>query len=139
MEAIVQWQQWGEDYRTKVIRYRFLLTTKRDLGIKPLNKVPETDIRHYPEIPFLRILNYDEAKVFLENLPDHRLEALVDHITVVTSSDWVFRTLSTRIKEFEWEIRNKGKKLPRKGGAIDPDFCTTRTTNRRSNHLSDKY
>ena len=137
-EAMVLWQQWNEDYRTKVIRYRFLLATKRQMKIEPLNKVPETAIRQYPNIPFLRILGSDEAKVFLENLPDDRLEALVDHILVVTSSDWVFRTLSTRIKEYEWEIRNKDKK-PRKGGAIDPNFRSNRPSNRRSNHINDMY
>ena len=129
--AIVLWRRLAEDYRTKVIRYRFLLATKKTLGIKPYNRVPEPDIRSYPDIPFLRILGEAEAAEFLHNLPDHRLMALIRRIEHVTASDYAFCTLSARIVDYEWEIEHYGQPRPRKGGALDPDFHTPRCGVRR--------
>lgn len=129
--AIVLWRRLAEDYRIKVIRYRFLLATKKELRIKPYKPVPEPDIRRYPDIPFLRILGEAEAAEFLHNLPDHQLMALIREIEDMVAFDNVFRTLSARNLDYEWEIGHHGKPRPRKGGALDPDFHTPRCGVRR--------
>ena len=126
------WRRYGEDYRTKVIRYRFLLDAKRAFKLFPLCAISESDIKNYPQIPFLRIIWEDEAQAFLANLPVHRLSALVDRIEYVVDFDYTYCSLTNRIQEYERQIRHRNDK--RCIYAMNPDCCTAFGANRRRTH-----
>ncbi len=130
--AMELWRRYGEDYRTKVIRYRFLLDAKRAFKLFPLCAISESDIKNYPQIPFLRIIWEDEAQAFLANLPVHRLSALVDRIEYVVDFDYTYCSLTNRIQEYERQIRHRNDK--RCIYAMNPDCCTAFGANRRRTH-----
>ena len=130
--AMELWRRYGEDYRTKVIRYRFLLGAKRAFKLFPLRSISEADIKNYPQIPFLRIIWEDEAQAFLAGLPVHRLSALVDRIEYVVDFDYTYCSLTSRIQEYERQIRHRNDK--RCVYAMNPDCCTTFGANRRRTH-----
>lgn len=132
-KAMYLWEQLAEDYRIKVIKYRFLVSTKKEKGILPLKKMLESDVQNYPSIPFFRILSEDEAKFFLKNLPDQELEHLITYILNVIQFDFTYRTMSSRICDYEWEIEHQHYKKPTYM-AIDPDRCLFRNGTKRSSH-----
>ena len=119
LRAIELWSIYGPRYATNVDTYKFLLQQKRDLRIKPLSKIPEHIIREYPDIPFLKLRKLDDAKAYLEKLSVVNAAMLVHHIEYVVEYDHAYRTVSNRISEFEYQVKNHGKR--KTGYGVDPN------------------
>ena len=124
LKVMYLWQNLAEDYRTKVIKYRFLAATKKEMGIKPLHKVKEEDIKSYPNIPFFKILDASEAKYFLGRLRNHELSSLLQKIENMIRYNHSYCTLTARIYDFEREIEQKcnGKSYV---FGMDPSRCSS--------------
>ena len=132
-KAMNLWLKLGEDYRTKVGRYRDLYDIKKAKNIRPLRKVSEEIIREYPSIPFLKIIEQKDAESFIKNLPDHELEPLIKEIEAMVETNCAFRTLTARIADFEKQIeRHSRGKYYSTYMSIDPDRVIPSTGRRSS-------
>lgn len=119
MRAMELWQIYGASYSTCLNSYTALLQRKRDLKIRPLGKLPEGVLREFPEISFLKIREPSEAEAYLRKLDDVSARRLIDHIEYVVEYDYSYRTVTNRVKEFEYQVKYHGQKNPY---AMDPGF-----------------
>ena len=60
--------------------------------------------------------------MFLAELSDSKLKALVDYVENVIQFNYAFRTLTARVTDYEWEIDHHGRKMSRYA-MISPDIC----------------
>ena len=131
--ALELWEIYGPRYATNVATYRALLERRRELGIKPLNKLPQIVLQEYPDIPFLKIDSQAEAREYVKKLREHERLQLVHRIEYMVSYDYSYRTISTRVTEFEYQVRHHGE---RRHG-IDPDSIS-RQSRGRNRRVDDK-
>ena len=124
--AMELWAIYGPRYATNIATYRALLERKRELGIKPLSKLPQNVLQEYPDIPFLKIDNPTEAKAYLDKLREHERRRLVHRIEYMVDYDYSYRTISTRVTEFEYQVKHYGE---RRHG-VDPDSIGGRNRGR---------
>ena len=108
--AMELWQIYGANYSTCLNSYKALLQRKRDLKIKPLGKIPECVLKEFPEMPFLKIKKPGEAEAYLRKLDDIGVRRLIHRIEYMVEYDHSYRTVSNRVKEFEYQVKNHGKK-----------------------------
>ena len=108
--AMELWQIYGANYSTCLDSYMALLERKRGLKIRPLGKIPECVLREFPEIPFLKIRKSSEAEAYLRKLDDIGVRRLIHRIEYMVEYDHSYRTVSNRVKEFEYQVKNHGKK-----------------------------
>ena len=116
--AMDLWKIYGEKYRTNVQRYKELLAKKRELKIYPLNALKKRILNAYPEIPFLRIEDKDEALAFLEVMRASQIKRLIEYIEYVVEYDYAYCTINSRIVDYDFEIRHRNDR--RSPLAIDP-------------------
>lgn len=90
--GMIIWRECAEDYRTLIIKYLFLIEEKRKKKLPP-KRVPKAALEDYPIIPFLRILEEDEAKFVLESMSTYELRMAVEDIDFTLASDYSFRTI----------------------------------------------
>lgn len=118
--AIELWRKHGEEYRTLLNEYEDLLLQKRMLGISPLNKIKNSILKEYPEIPFLEITDEEEAEDFLLNTEERDLVDIVIAINLFVGSH-VYISLKAHLIDYRYEIRNHNR--PKFVFGVDPDRC----------------
>lgn len=108
------------DYRTAVIEYRFLLAEKREKKL-PLHKLSEKVLAEIPEIPFLRELDDDSARAYLDACSITELKALLYDLENLQCS-YAWNTLHSRIVDYRYELDHYGEK--HSSLMVDPDACS---------------
>ena len=114
------WEKYNEEYRTILKDYERLLAKKRELNIKPLNKIKESSLREFPIINFLYIDNESKAEEYLLNLTERRLCELMGDIDLYVDSK-LRRDLRAKIFDYRYEIRNRF--IPKSQYAMSPEAC----------------
>ena len=107
--AMSMWYRFNEAYKTRPIRYQKLLEQKIALKILPLRKIKDTDLRAYPDIPFLKTATEDEAENFLLNCTSLQISIIIHSIEML-SINYTFNTMGTFIKDAEYLISSHGKR-----------------------------
>ena len=120
--ALELWAIYNPRYSTNVDTYLALLQRKRDLRIKPLSKIPESVLKEYPDIPFLKLKNLGKAQAYLKKLNASEIRALIRRIEYVVEYDYAYRTVSNRIGEFEYQVKHHC--VRRSGYGVDPNSIT---------------
>ena len=107
-EALEFWQCYAADYREIPHRYQALLEKKRELGIKPLNKLSVSDLRGYPKIPFLDILEESEALAQIDLwVASGVLRHMIDKIKAELTSSYSYNTMKSWVRDSSWLITKK--------------------------------
>ena len=130
--ALELWVIYNPRYSTNVDTYLALLQRKRDLGIKPLRKIPEYILKEYPDIPYLKLETLGEAQAYLGKLNAGELTKLIHHIEYIVCYDHAYRTVSERVVEFQYQVDHYSQ---RSAYGIDPDSISSRRRGR--NHKMD--
>lgn len=128
--AMELWGIYNAIYSTAVESYRALLERKRELKIRPLNKIPDHILREYPDIPFLKIGKPDEAQAYLEKLNVAEVSMIIHHIEYMIEYDHAYRTVTNRVREYEYQIKYHHQKNPY---AVDPSCVSVKGLRNRSN------
>ena len=124
------WRIYGAVYSTAVKTYRALLERKRELKITPLNRIPEYVLKEYPDIKFLKICKSEEAEIYLMSLDALSIDEIIHQISYMVEYDYAYRTVTNRVKEYEYQIKHHGKKT---GYGVDPDSIGRKGLRNRSN------
>lgn len=123
---------YGPKFVTNLESYRALLKRKRELGIKPISRIPKEVLEQYPKIPFFQ-MDDEEAQEYVSELSVSELKNLIADIREVLELNHSYHTVSNRVKEYSWQIRNHGCA---KGFGINPD--TVRGGRGRKGHCRKK-
>lgn len=105
-DAMYLWGLHGKKYRTLVSEYNELLDRKRELGIA-LQRISEKELKNFPEIEFLYIEGEVEAKEYLADRSPKEISRLCREITNMVETDYVYRTLCSKVEDFRAQIRKK--------------------------------
>ena len=97
--GLALWQQNAERYRTSPTKYTFLYHFCR--GRKKRYFIAKNVLKTYPELPFLRLLHLDEARAYLESLPDGTLEGEILRLEDVLHIGYVYNTMLARVIDME--------------------------------------
>lgn len=126
-QIMVLWKENAVDYRTLPLRYRFLLKERKKGNLKlrynnkfySVNYVRPGVLREYPEIPFLRILDEETARISLSDLNLGRLVRRLRQLNNLTANcayrtlkDWVadanyILNMKLRLKAARQSLRSK--------------------------------
>lgn len=123
LRAMELWRIYGAVYSTAVKTYRALLERKRELKITPLNRIPEYVLKEYPDIKFLKICKSEEAEIYLMSLDALSIDEIIHQISYMVEYDYAYRTVTNRVKEYEYQIRHHGE---RTNFGLNPDCIGTR-------------
>lgn len=99
------WRQHAKTYRILPIKYRFLVSAKKELKIKARPFSKEV-LKDYPSIRFFDILGEDDARWFLKNKPTALIRVIVDKAERTVSEDYVYRSLLSWVKEAMYIIEH---------------------------------
>lgn len=130
-EAMLLWEKHHDDYQSLREDYRNLLSQKRALGIRPLHKLKESELREWIEVPFLALHSRVEAEQYLSVLSEREIKNVISEIAVLRDS-YIWNTLRARVIDFDYEIIKF--MYPKATFAVDPDgissrYYSNRTTN----------
>lgn len=124
--AMYMWHKYAAEYRTRVIKYRFYVSWKRELGISPIRAIKESSIAEYPKNSFLSILSEDEARYILTISSTSHIEKIIEDIERILNTDYTYVTLGTKIADFTYEVQHYGQEKPSLG--YDPRYPSKSTT-----------
>ncbi len=122
-EAMLLWEKHHGDYQSLREDYRELLLQKRALGIRPLHKLKESELREWIEVPFLALHSRAEAEQYLSVLSEREIKNVISVIAVLRDS-YIWNTLKARVIDFEYEIIKFMH--PKATFAVDPDGISSR-------------
>lgn len=125
-DAMKMWRLYAVQYRTLIIKYKILATIKRQENIRSdalASFVSKSQLREYPDIEFLRILEAESAREYLLDLSRPELEALVREMKSFVGS-YLRATLESRVVDFQKQIERKDNNYSIY--AIDPGACKGR-------------
>ena len=105
-DAMYLWGLHSKRYQTLLDEYNALLEKKKELSL-PLKKIKEKDLANYPEIEFLNITSADEAKEYLLDKNPKEIAFICKQIEDMVQTNYVYRTLVSKIDDFSAEIRKK--------------------------------
>ena len=105
-DAMYLWGLHGKKYRNLLSEYNRLLEQKRALKLA-LRGISKKDLDEFPEIEFLYIEGEVEAKEYLESKTPKEISRLCEEITNMVQTNYVYRTLCSKIDDFAAEIRKK--------------------------------
>lgn len=105
-DAMYLWNLHGERYRNLVSEYNRLLDRKRELGMA-LHCISKKDLANYPEIEFLYIEDEVLAEEYLGDKTPKQISFLCREIENMVQTNYVYRTLCSRVDDFTAEIRKK--------------------------------
>lgn len=129
------WRLSAERYRTIVERYEQLYAEVRRLRLtghgKAISKRVKDDL---PRVRLFERVSEDEALLFLSCLNCLQLKRVLDEALMALDS-YEYRTISTRVSEYGYKVRNAGRGRGTFTLAMDPDY-TTRGRSRRSRRYS---
>lgn len=115
-KALDSWRTHAAEYRNLLPRYQSLLAKKRWLkdherGYKsmPLRKINKTLLEEFVKIPFFDIETEDEALDYIYELDYSELSCLLSTINNALE-DRAYRTIRSRIGDYEYEIKNFKRK-----------------------------
>lgn len=129
------WGLYNASYVTAMNIYRALLQCKRDLRIRSLSVIPEGILREYPDIHFLKIREESKAQAYLESLDVVGIEKVIHAIEYMVEYDYAYRTVTNRVREYEYQIKHRGKKT---GYGVDPDSVGRKGLRNRSSGRNTK-
>ncbi len=149
IKALGLWDKYNIEYRTIIEDYDFYLRIKKELGIKPVNKLSSDELADFPVVSFLVLSLSSDAKQFLFDLcfaPEKlaltkeerkflfdlsepsedqevfRLKKLIDFININYVDNGLICNLRTRISDYKRQIRYSDVSCSKFG--YDPDRCT---------------
>ncbi len=117
-EAMLLWERHYERYQTLIPEYEELLKRKRELKVYPLNKIRQSDLDRWPDIPLLRFETEEAAENYLLDLTERELSRVITEIAIFDDS-YVYNTLQARVLDYRYEVRTHGR--PKSKYALDPD------------------
>ena len=113
--ALKLWVNYGEDFRNALDEYETLCAQKKalDIGGKRLKRdvlsgFPTSE--KVPELKFLEIEDKSQAKHFLEQLSNRKLNRLISLIERYVKYNYSFNTLVCWNYDIRWRIAHKGKR-----------------------------
>ena len=106
--GLLLWRQYAEEYRVLPYKYFFYLVEKKKAKLK-LNKIPSVhcDADEYPEIPFFRILNPDEALVWLEDMDVDTLQEEISNIQFIIDTNYLYKSMKEWVAEAIYLLSHK--------------------------------
>ena len=105
-DAMYLWGLHSKRYQTLLDEYNALLEKKKELDL-PLKAIKKKDLAEYPEIEFLNITDENEAKEYLLDKTPKEINFICKQIEDMISTNYVYRTLISKIDDFSAEIRKK--------------------------------
>lgn len=107
-EALEFWQYYAADYREIPRKYQALLEKKRELGLKPLNKLSVSDLKGYPKIAFLDIVEESEALAQIDLWAESgALRHMIDKIRAELTASYSYNTMKAWVLDSAWLISKK--------------------------------
>ena len=107
-EALEFWQCYAADYREIPRKYQALLEKKRELGLKPLNKLSVSDLKGYPKIAFLDIVEESEALAQIDLWAESgALRHMIDKIRAELTASYSYNTMKAWVLDSAWLISKK--------------------------------
>ena len=109
-KALILWENYSREYRRALEDYESAKRELRRLRIST-RVVPNSTIREYPEITFLRIEEECEVKLYLMGLTQPELDKLIESIEDLPFN-YSYTTIRSYLIDAEWKIKHHGRKRP---------------------------
>ena len=111
--GMLLWNECASEYRMLPFKYLFLLEEKRRLKMT-LNRLNMGRIEEYPEITFFRILEAEEARVWLEDKELKELEKELELIEFILTGDHSYRSLKAWVIDATYSLTRKISKIQKR-------------------------
>ena len=121
--AMGLWEKYNFEYGIILDEYNFYLRIKKELGIKPVNKLSKDELSTFPEIYFLNLHRPIDAKDHLNDLNPSQIKDLIWKINVDYVENALIHNLRTRISDYKRQISHSNVSRSKYG--YDPDRCTS--------------
>ena len=122
-DTLALWEKYAVEYRNLLPDYNEALNKRRAIRTnKPLDKIKNSELRKFPRIDFLNIVNEDEAIEYLLNLTESELVLLRSSILdffVVNCK--LYEDL--KAKTFDYRHQVTMKKAKKSLYAVNPEAC----------------
>ena len=131
--AMGLWEKYNFEYGIILDEYNFYLRIKKELGIKPVNKLSKDELSAFPEIDFLSIHRPIDAKDHLDDLSPSQIKGLISRINIDYVENGLIQNLRTRISDYKRQISCHDVTCSKFGS--DPDGCTSGNHTRQNKVL----
>lgn len=132
--AMGLWKKYGFEYRIILDEYRFYLRIKKELGIKPVNRLSKLELDAFPDIYFLNIPRQVDAEEYLLDLKPYQIKDLIGRINHNYVGNGLIHNLRSRITDYKRQIEHSTISYSRFG--CDPNSCSSGSHTRQNKVLA---
>lgn len=121
--AMMLWDRYSFEYSIILDKYTLYLRIKKELGIRPVNRLSKIELRDFPEIEFLGIPRRVYAEDYLLDLTPHEIKDLISQINNEYVDSALLQNLRTRISDYRRQIDQST--ITYDGYYCDPGGCSS--------------
>ena len=132
--AMGLWERYSFEYRIILDEYNFYLKIKKELGIKPVNRLSKLELESFPSINFFDISREIDAEEYLYDLKPLQIKRLIEQIDNEYIGNGLIQNLRTRISDYKRQIVHSNITYSKYG--LDPDRCTSGSHTRQHKVLA---
>ena len=112
-KLLEKWKLYGLEYQSIMKEYDDLIEYRKQRNIGS-NRIKQSILNEFPDIPFLALSTVEEAEKYLSKLSDVDLKILLSKIEMYLDS-CVYHSLKTHIREFRYDLRRRARKKAKNG------------------------
>lgn len=116
------WDKHSFEYRIILDEYYFYLRIKKELGIRPVNRLSKDELGAFPDIEFLNQYRRVDAEDYLYGLNPDEVQRITKQIIDEYVENGLTENLRTRIQDYIKQIEQKECSHSR--FASNPDSCS---------------
>ena len=121
--ALGLWDKYNFEYRIILEEYNFYLRIKKELGIRPVNRLSKFELKGFPNIYFLSIPRRIDAKEYLLDQKPCEIKELIRQINDDYAENGLIHNLRTRILDYKRQINHSTITYSEYG--CNPDSCSS--------------
>ena len=132
--AMGLWERYSFEYRIILDEYNFYLRIKKELGLKPVNRLSKLELESFPNIYFLNLHRLIDAEEYLYDLKPYQIKELIKQVNTDYVDNGLIQNLRTRISDYKRQISHSTITCSKFG--LDPDRCTSGNHTRQHKALA---